>query len=180
MTYDEIINEVVNDGLYKALSLKYGQTEYISEELLQEFYLSLIQIDQDKLIDLYEKNQLRYYLVRVINLMAISKSNDFWRKIRKHTTQVVPLDNYNTVVDEVSDTESEHRLEEERINQIRTILDQELLKNKRFWYDKTLFELKYFEGHTYRSISELTTIPHVSIYITVKGVLDMLKTRLIK
>ena len=53
------------------------------------------------------------------------------------------------------------------MNKIKKHLDNEVVKNPKFFYDKKVFEMYYEDDNTFRGLGELLDIPMSSIYNTV-------------
>lgn len=82
MERSDVINEVVNSGIIEkyARSITFKDS-YYKEEFIQLMYLILCEIPEDKLIKLYKKNQLYFYLVRICK-------NQFFNKYSTYNTQM--------------------------------------------------------------------------------------------
>ena len=68
-------------------------------------------------------------------------------------------------------SDNEHLAEQALIDKILKLVD------KLYWYDKDLLML-YLEEGSFRKLTELTGIPHQSIWNTVKATLKKLKTEI--
>ena len=55
---------------------------YYQQELYQELFLVLCDMDEDKLVDIYRRNKLNGYIVGVTNKMFKSPTSPFYKKIR--------------------------------------------------------------------------------------------------
>ena len=64
----------------------------ILNDLSQEIYLDLLQKDEDKIINLYETNQLRFFIVRMILNNLFSKNSPFYQTFKKNTNTTVNID----------------------------------------------------------------------------------------
>lgn len=58
------------------------------DDLIQEIYIILLEYNKDKLIDLYNKKQLRYFLVGIIQRQYHSSTSPFYKKYKKYYTLV--------------------------------------------------------------------------------------------
>lgn len=107
MERKDIINEVVTSGIIE----KYTRSivfkdSYYKEEFIQLMYLILCEIPEDKLIKLYKKNQLYFYLIRICK-------NQFFNKYSTYNTQMefndrtVSLDQFYSFRDEKEGFNSE-------------------------------------------------------------------------
>ena len=66
-------------------------------DLSQEIYLDLLQKDEDKIVKLYESNQMRYFITRMIINNLHSTNSPFWCKIKSFTH------NMNEIVGDIID-----------------------------------------------------------------------------
>ena len=48
------------------------------EDLIQEIYLLLLQKDDNLIVDLYERGELAYYLLRVVRNQLLSKNSSYY------------------------------------------------------------------------------------------------------
>lgn len=54
------------------------------DDLKQEIYIIILDYDRDKIIEMYNKKQLKYWLVRVITNQYFSKYSTYYYKYRKY------------------------------------------------------------------------------------------------
>lgn len=75
------------------------------EDLVQEIALVLLEYDDDKVERMYEKNEINYWLTRVIKNNYWSNTSQFYRKFKKFMGQVDM--NIITYINEVEDNDRE-------------------------------------------------------------------------
>lgn len=63
-------------------NMRIPQEEF--DDLKQEIYIIILDYDRDKIIEMYEKKQLKYWLVRVITNQYFSKYSTYYYKYRKY------------------------------------------------------------------------------------------------
>ena len=90
-----IINEIANNGLVEEIIQgvsysKFENTENL-KDLTQDIYLQLLQMRTDKLNDLYIKNQLRYWIARVVVNSIHSKTSPYFYTYKKEQMQSVNI-----------------------------------------------------------------------------------------
>ena len=95
MTNAQIINEIANGGLVEEIIQgvsysKFENTENI-KDLAQDIYLQLLQMRTDKLNDLYTKNQLRFWVTRIITNNIHSKTSPYFYTYKKEQMQSVSI-----------------------------------------------------------------------------------------
>ena len=94
-TNAQIINEIANGGLVEEIIQgvsysKFENTENL-KDLTQDIYLQLLQMRTDKLNDLYTKNQLRYWIARVVVNSIHSKTSPYYYQYKKEQRQSVNI-----------------------------------------------------------------------------------------
>lgn len=58
-------------------------TSPILSDLAQVIYLALLEYDEDKIVELYTKGQINFFLVRIIKNQWLSKTSPFYHVYRK-------------------------------------------------------------------------------------------------
>lgn len=53
------------------------------DDLAQEIYLILLEYDKDKIEDIYNKNQINFFISRIITNQAFSKNSPFYFNYKK-------------------------------------------------------------------------------------------------
>ena len=94
-TNAQIINEIANNGLVEEIIQgvsysKFENTENL-KDLTQDIYLQLLQMRTDKLNDLYTKNQLRYWIARIVVNSIHSKTSPYYYTYKKEQMQSVSI-----------------------------------------------------------------------------------------
>lgn len=87
MTKLEIIDELsrsntVEKIIYKLLPCSKNPFDY-PEDLIQDIYLLLLEKDDKLIIDLYNKGELGFYLLKVIRNQMISQNSPYYTKYIK-------------------------------------------------------------------------------------------------
>lgn len=87
MTKNEIINEWARqrkiETLLESLDTK-GENPQDLEELCQDLYIVLLEEDENKIERLYEKNQIDYYLLRLLKNNLYSKTSRYYYRYKKN------------------------------------------------------------------------------------------------
>ena len=94
-TNAQIINEIANNGLVEEIIQgvsysKFENTENL-KDLTQDIYLQLLQMRTDKLNDIYTKNQLRYWIARIVVNSIHSKTSPYFYTYKKEQMQSVSI-----------------------------------------------------------------------------------------
>lgn len=145
MSRDEILSEFwqsksVNEAFEKM------QPVELQADLKAEVFLILCEMEEEKLIGLYERNELKYYMVRIMLNMIKSDRSSFFKNYRNY---VELLEN---------DVEVFESNPEETYNKIEVHL-QNL-----HWYNRELFKLYALDfKKNAKELSRKTGIPYMSI-----------------
>lgn len=141
------------------------------DDLVQEVFLQLLQMEPAKLADLIDKGDLHRYFNRMCKLNYYSKNSRYYYKYNK-------IREFITFVDRPKPKQYDDILyTSEDSSLINTILDE------LYWYDRELFKL-YVLGddengkYTYTRLSKKTGISRISIYYTIRGVKRYVTKRL--
>ena len=62
------------------------------KDLSQEIYLDLLSKDEEKIVSLYETNQIRFFVVRMVSNNLFSKNSPFYQTFKKNTNATVNID----------------------------------------------------------------------------------------
>lgn len=94
-TNAQIINEIANNGLVEEIIngvsySKFENTENI-KDLAQDIYLQLLQMRTDKLNELYDNGQLRYWIARIVVNSIHSKTSPYFYTYKKEQMQSVSI-----------------------------------------------------------------------------------------
>lgn len=105
-TNSEIINQIADNGLVEEIIQgvsysKFENTENL-KDLTQDIYLQLLQMDTKKLNDLYTKNQLRYWIARIVVNSIHSKTSPYFYTYKKEQMQSVSIGDID-IDDEIRD-----------------------------------------------------------------------------
>lgn len=94
-TNAQIINEIANNGMVEEIIQgvsysKFENTENL-KDLTQDIYLQLLQMRTDKLNELYDKGQLRYWIARIVVNSIHSKTSPYFYAYKKEQMQSVNI-----------------------------------------------------------------------------------------
>lgn len=146
------LSKDINDAIGKM------QPYELQADLRQEVFLVLCEMDEDRLIQMFNDGYLKYFIVRTILNMAKSDRSNFSKTFRKVYEEV--SDNYR---DEVYDESIS-----EKLNKSMEVLH---------WYEREIFRL-FSESGNLLQVSRDTNIPYRSLLKTVKKVKTLLKYKI--
>lgn len=79
----EAVEYIIENKIVETLIRDYKIENEFKDDLMQETYLILLSYDQDKLHQLIEKNQIKFYIARIIKNQYFSKSCEFFRRYKR-------------------------------------------------------------------------------------------------
>jgi hypothetical protein len=137
------------------------QPQELQDDLRQEVFLVLCEMDEEKLFGMYEQGYLKYFIVRTILNMAKSDRSNFYRKFRQ-MYQEIPI-TYELPKEEY---------DESLVNKLE--LGMEVLH----WYEAELLKLYSQNGKNLLAISRETKIPYRSLLKTIRKAKTLLKYKI--
>ena len=160
MDKNKIIEEFwLNDEVNQAFAKM--QPEELQYDLKAEVFLVLLEMDNDKLFGLYERKEIRFYIVRTMLNMIKSDRSQFWKKYRNYT-----------------EYEGNEKIEVEQ-NNIIDIMENGI--ENLHWYHKEILNLYTFDfNKNAKELSRKTGIPYMSIIRTLKQTKTELKKHIRK
>lgn len=149
------LNEEVNQAFAKM------QPELLQYDLKVEVFMVLLEMEKEKLFGLYERNEIRFYIVRTMLNMIKSDRSQFWKKYRNYTEYE---DNDNADIEQ---------------NSVIDIMEKGI--ENLHWYQKQILNLYTFEfNKNAKELSRKTGIPYMSIIRTLKQTKNELKKHIRK
>ena len=168
---------------FKEMCFGITQNENEIDDAVQELYLYFMQMNQQTLKNIYEKDGeegiIRYGAV-VLRRALTSPRSPFYYKYRKYYTNLVGI-NYKTSSTQNNFHRSIYNLPEEKITycQWQQLEKIDKVLDKQTWYDKQIFSLYYYEGNTLDSLAEKTRISRNSLFTTIDKVRSIIKEELV-
>ena len=164
MVKNEILAEYwdlkeVNDAFAKM------QPEELQYDLKAEVFLVLCEMNEDKLKGMYERNELKFYIVRTMLNMIKSDRSTFYKNYRNHI--------------EFVDVDKDFEI----INYDKMDLIDKLEKNLEglHWYNKEILKLYAIDfKKNAKELSRKTGIPYMSLVRTINKTKKQMKTNIRK
>ena len=95
MTKNEIIEIIAKERLVEQICsniAKSSDCDDTLKDLSQEIYLDLLSKDEEKIVNLYETNQIRFFVVRMILNNLFSKNSPYYQTFKKNANLTVNID----------------------------------------------------------------------------------------
>lgn len=165
-----INKESIISDLYQssdiAAVLKKMRPENLRDDLRQELFIVLCEMPETNLIEIANKNQLKFYALRIMFNLIQSKTSRFYYKYRKNITESLSFGT-NFIADDIFD-ENEHS------KKMDVILSEIDGMN---WYERDLFNLYLEKKCNASELCRITGIPKRSILHTIKSIKDKIKQK---
>ena len=93
MTKNEVVEKLAKERLVEQIVSNIAKTNSdVLKDLSQEIYLDLLSKDEEKIVNLYETNQIRFFVVRMVTNNLFSKNSPFYQTFKKNTNATVNID----------------------------------------------------------------------------------------
>ena len=96
MTKNEVVSIIAKEKVVEQIVsniAKSADCDDTLKDLSQEIYLDLLSKDEEKIVNLYETNQIRFFVVRMVTNNLFSKNSPFYQTFKKNTNATVNIDN---------------------------------------------------------------------------------------
>lgn len=85
---DRIIEELYREKVIRNIITNMNVFEGDIDDLEQEIYTILLEYDVDKIIEMYNKKQLKFFIVGIVTRQYFSKTSPFYKKYKKYYSLV--------------------------------------------------------------------------------------------
>ena len=93
MTKNEVVEIIAKEKVVEQIVSNIAKSsDDLLNDLVQEIYLDLLQKDEEKIINLYETNQICFFVVRMVTNNLFSKNSPFYQTFKKNTNTTVNID----------------------------------------------------------------------------------------
>ena len=95
MTKNEVISVIAKERMVEQICsniAKSADCDDTLKDLSQEIYLDLLSKDEEKIVNLYETNQIRFFVVRMVTNNLFSKNSPFYQTFKKNTNATINID----------------------------------------------------------------------------------------
>ena len=134
------------------------------DDLLSFVIEELYKCDQDRINEIIEKNQLTFYIARVMLNQYHSKTSRYYYKYNKyyeyHTT---------TTIESITADNTEYTIKDKKEVEERLEWVEEKLKDC-YWFDSQVFKVYYLEEHSLNSMAKATKINRNTLFKAINNV----------
>ena len=81
---NRIVNELAKNKVVETMCVNFGVEQAYFDDLVQEIYLIILEYDDNKIINMYEKNQIKFFITRIIKNQYFSKNSPFYKKYKTY------------------------------------------------------------------------------------------------
>ena len=89
MNKQDIITIIHKEHWIEDIIKKYNLDESLKDDFVQEMYLILLEYNENKIIELYSKNQLKYFLIRICVNNYKSTTSPWYKKYMKYNKELI-------------------------------------------------------------------------------------------
>ena len=129
----------------------------------------LYKCDQNRIKEIIEKNQMTFYVVRVMLNQYHSKTSRYYYKYKKyyeyHTT---------TTIESITADYTEYEIKDKELIEERLEWIEDKLKDC-YWFDAQVFKIYYIEEHSLNSFAKATGINRNTLFKAINNVKKYLK-----
>tara|TARA_R110000764_G_scaffold228093_1_gene318445 strand:+ start:446 stop:1009 length:564 start_codon:yes stop_codon:yes gene_type:complete len=157
---------------YKEVALNICSDEDKASDVVQMVMEACLKMPKATLQDIYDKDGLLWYIIRMISLNIKSKTSRYYYKYNKYYELIDGSNCSKTYMPE----HYENKPGDNSRSSTHIRLDgiDDLLSNL-YWYDRELFLTYYRDAYTLDSLAAKTGISRTSIFNTLKKVRDYIK-----
>ena len=90
-----MVNIIAKERMVEQICSNIAKTNSdILNDLSQNIYIDLLLKDEEKIVNLYETNQLRFFIVKMAKNNLFSKNSPFYKTFKKNANLTVDIDNF--------------------------------------------------------------------------------------
>lgn len=83
---NKIISELEEQGTVREICENMKVSKNDIDDFVQEIYMILLEYKKDKIIELYEKKQLKFFIVGIVSRQYNSNTSPYYKKYKKYYT----------------------------------------------------------------------------------------------
>lgn len=100
---NKILDEIERENIVRDICVNINVSPNDIDDLVQEVYVILLEYKPEKIIELWQNKQLKFFIVGIIKRQYHSKTSPFYKKYKKYYTIVDGnyVNNENNDMDDV-------------------------------------------------------------------------------
>ena len=173
MKRNDIILKIYKNSLFRSYAAKLCPR--LVEEILSEMQMSLLKMNEQRLIDLYESKDLDRYVIAIIYNMVVNPQSPL-NKV--YSENHIIIDNIYSDIDIIESEDifiSDESLQ--LIEDMKAFINKRALINESEAYNSMVFSRSFFGGETFQEISDSVGVTKTSVFNTVKEVKQVVNTK---
>lgn len=91
MTNQEIVKIIGEEKMIESIVENMNVKPDLAQDLVQDAYMILLEYDNKKLEEIYNRNQLKFFTARILCNQAYSVNSPFWKTYRKFSNMSSPI-----------------------------------------------------------------------------------------
>ena len=93
MTKNEVVSIIAKEKVVEQIVSNIAKANSdILNDLSQNIYIDLLMKDDEKIVNLYETNQLRFFIVKMAKNNLFSKNSPFYKTFKKNANLTIDID----------------------------------------------------------------------------------------
>jgi DNA-directed RNA polymerase specialized sigma24 family protein len=182
MNFNQIVSEQFESKDLELFFKKIAEDWW--DELRQDVFLIICNYDKDKILDLYQKKALKFFIIRIALNQFNSKTSKFYYQNKKNSFEAMDIYMMGNGDDDNLDThmfqsglyenqeEPEYLIKEEKLQ----LVENELESLR--YFEREILKL-YLQLGTYKKVSQDTGIPIRTVANAVKNGISNIKEKTI-
>ena len=163
-----MLDQYLINNYDKLKDISYNITNGKGEDLLSFVIEEIYKCDQIRLREIIEKDQMTFYVVRIMLNQYHSKTSRYYYKYDKYYEYHTCTTIENITADNTEYTIKDKKEVEEKLEWI-----EEKLKDL-YWFDAECFRIYYRENFTFTEMAKATKISRGTLYKAIKNVKNYL------
>jgi len=165
-----MLNRYLIENYHKLKDIAYNIAGEKQKDDLFSFVIEeLYKCDQERINEIIKKNQLTFYIVRVMLNQYHSKTSRYYYKYKKYYEYHVTTTIESITADNIEYIIKDKELIEERLEWI-----EDKLKDLH-WFDSQCFKVYYLEEHSLNSMAKATKINRNTLFKAINNAKKYLK-----
>lgn len=84
----KILDELERENIVRDICVNMRVSQNDIDDLIQELYMILLEYDKEKIVEMYNKKQLKFFIIGILQRQYHSVTSPFYKKYKKYYTIV--------------------------------------------------------------------------------------------